>query len=271
MVNIPLLKLYLNKGIKTLEFTPYSNTGDSDKDLPSVQHYVWSQIIASAKAGTLKKDTCRVAVNGTFFNHKQYPYELQGRVGTGSWPWRGQAIPKQRWAFGISSSLSFEKERMQPTSSGNHNVPYYDVPSNWGYPFGLSGIGCLVDNGNKIFDPNIACEGFEKMDGRYARTLIAWTKDRKHFFMIWAKSDYYDFRIMDPFDPSWGEGWTWIEARDFLLDALPYYYDYTAIVPENWKPPKRFDIYQGLLLDVWFSFRYHLHTSTEGCPSRNWD
>jgi hypothetical protein len=105
----------------------------------------------------------------------------------------------------------------------------------------------LVDNGNKIFDPNIACEGFEKMDGRYARTLIAWTKDQEYFFMIWAKGDYYDFLgLKDPFDPYWGEGWTWREARDFLLDALPYY---PAIVLK-WNPPKRFfDIYQGLLLD----------------------
>ncbi|MFA0743187.1 MAG: hypothetical protein DFNUSKGM_003321, partial [Candidatus Fervidibacter sacchari] len=248
-VNIPLLKqlVYPNKGIKTLEFTPHSNTGDHDKDLPSVQHYVWSQIIASARTGTLKMHTCRAAVNGTFFDHDQYPYELRGRVGIGSWPWSGKEIPKQRWAFGISSSLSFEKERMQRTGSNN-----YDVPSSWEgrYLFGLSGIGCLVDNGNKILDPNIACEGFTKMDGKYARTLIAWTKDQKHFFMIWSKGDYFNFAgLTDPYDPYWGEGWTWIEARDFLLDYLPYRLDYPVIVSENWRPQKRFDIYQGLLLD----------------------
>ena len=222
---------------------------DPDKDLPSVQHYVWSQIIASARAGTLKKDTCRAAVNGTFFNHSQYPYELQGRVGIGSWPWSGKEIPKQRWAFGInlSEKKPFEKEQMQLTGSDN-----YDVPSSWKgrYPFGLSGIGCLVNDGKKILDPDTACKEFTKMDGRYARTLIAWTKDQKHFFMIWSKGDYFNFAgLTDPYDPYWGEGWTWIEARDFLLDYLPYLLDYPVIVSENWRPQKRFDIYQGLLLD----------------------
>jgi len=201
------------------------------------------KIIASARAGTLKKDTCRAAVNGTFFNHSQYPYELQGRVGIGSWPWSGKEIPKQRWAFGInlSEKKPFEKKQMQPTGSDN-----YDVPSSWKgrYPFGLSGIGCLVNDGEGISDPKIACEGFTKMDGRYARTLIAWTKDQNHFFMIWAKGDCIRF-LGRPIDPgfSWTKGWTWIEARDFLLDHLPRY------LSKNLNLKNQFNIYQGLLLD----------------------
>jgi hypothetical protein len=132
---------------------------------------------------------------------------------------------------------------MEQISSGNYDVTLYDVPKHLKeYPFGLSGIGCLVDNGEGISDPDTACQGFNKMNGRYARTLIAWTKDQKHFFMIWAKGDYYYLWWLSwlpwfrkPIDPPWGEGWSWTEARDFLLEYLPKRY--------------KVDIYQGLLLD----------------------
>jgi hypothetical protein len=111
---------------------------------------------------------------------------------------------------------------MEQISSGNYDVTLYDVPKHLKeYPFGLSGIGCLVDNGEGISDPDTACQGFNKMNGRYARTLIAWTKDQKHFFMIWAKGDYYRLPwYEDPIDPPWNKGWSWTEARDFLLKDL---------------------------------------------------
>jgi len=215
-----------DKGIKTVLLNPINNTGNSDTDLPSVQKYVWGQIISSYRAGNLKSFTVRAAVNGTFFNHHDFPYPLQGHVGTGS-GWPGNDIKYHRWAFGISGSLNFTKERMTTTSSGLYTVPQ-SIKSN---PFGLSGIGCLIKDGIPVNDPNEVCDGFTYLEGKYARSLIAWTKQNDHFFMIWAFGGFMGHT----------KGWTWREARDFLLSELPNYMQTHHRV--------NISIYNGMLLD----------------------
>ncbi len=231
---VPLLKrnAAIVKGIKTNVLELVASTGDADSDLPSVQHYVWSKLLAKARDGKLRKGTIIAAVNGTFFNHQSYPYPLIGRVGAGAWPWFGNPAQYHRWAFGVSSTLTFVAERMVPAGT------YYDVSSNLSaFPFGFSGIGCLVHNGTPVSSPNEALEGFGEMDGRYARTLCAWTRNQHDFFMIWAKGD-------NLIDPGLNEGWSWIDARDFLTEFLPY-----GLYSMNRSRRRQFDISCGMMLD----------------------
>ncbi|MCS7278373.1 MAG: phosphodiester glycosidase family protein [Aquificaceae bacterium] len=226
-VNMRSFRNLINpKGIKTVLLNPVSKTGNPDDDLPSVQKYIWDQIIASARSGNLKPFTKRAAVNGTFFNHNNYPYAPQGHVGTGN-GWPGNDIQQHRWAFGITEDLNFVKERMIQTSQGLYTVPP-KIKSN---PFGLSGIGCLISDGSPIYDPNQTCQGYEYLDGKYARTLIAWTENSDHFFMIWADGGLFGRQ----------RGWTWQEARDFLREGLPLYMQQRHFM--------NIRIHNGILLD----------------------
>jgi hypothetical protein len=220
------------KGVKTNVLAPVSNTGNPDVDLPSVQHYIWTKVLAKARAGDLRKGTIFAAVNGAFFNHTAYPYPLVGRVGEGLWPWTGNPVMYCRWVFGISPSLSFKVWRM--VLKGSH----YDIPDAVSsFPFGLSGVGCLIHEGRSIIDPNEALEGFNEMDGCYARTLCAWTYNRHDLFLVWAKGDPL-------LDTGLGAGWTWVDARQFLTDFLPY-----GLYSMNRARVKQFNISDGLMLD----------------------
>jgi len=79
------------------------------------------------------------------------------------------------------------------------------------YPYGLSGIGLLVDNGQgqPQSESNIQNNPFQSRD---SRTAITWTTDRMHFFIIVARS--YD-------GSSLREGWTWSDTVNFFTTKLP--------------------------------------------------
>jgi hypothetical protein len=100
-------------------------------------------------------------------------------------------------------SFSFNILPMDISQQGNNYV--YSLPSNIRqYPYGLSGIGLLVDNGQGRGRPN---EGDNSpFLGRTSRTAIAWSNDRMHFFLIVATNN---------------QGWTWDNTVNFFTQELP--------------------------------------------------
>lgn len=126
--------------------------------------------------------------------------------------WVGNDIAKKRWAFGINTGPSFAHARMTQATSGS----LYTVPPNVkALPYGLSGIGCLIDNGTTITDPEVGLEGFSsQLTVNRARTIVAWTEKGDHFFMIMA-NEWLRFAFL--------EGWEWDESLNFLKNHLPSY------------------------------------------------
>ncbi|MEJ7612850.1 MAG: hypothetical protein SQA66_04345 [Candidatus Fervidibacter sacchari] len=144
------------------------------------------------------------ACNGGFFTGLTLVGHVE--IGTG---WVGNDISTSsqldRYAFGMRDrgrSFSFNILPMDISQQGNNYV--YSLPSNIRqYPYGLSGIGLLVDNGQGRGRPN---EGDNSpFLGRTSRTAIAWSNDRMHFFLIVATSN---------------QRWTWDNTINFFTQEL---------------------------------------------------
>jgi hypothetical protein len=154
--------------------------------------------------------------NGGFFSQRDLT--LIGHVGIGN-TWVGNDIVRRdrldRYAFGMMGAgrdFDFNILPMDVSQREDGNYVHSLLPRiRQNYPYGLSGIGLLVDNGQGQPQPesNIRNSPFQ---GRDSRTAIAWTTDRMHFFIIVARN--YD-------GSSLREGWTWRDTVNFFTTELP--------------------------------------------------
>jgi hypothetical protein len=167
----------------------------------------------------------RAGVNGGLFDLQTRA--LVGHVGIGS-GWTGNDINRHRWGYGMRlQGADFLIERMVATGTGYYTIPH-GVRN---YPYGLTGIGCLIRAGN--------IETLANQDNwpygtlRNARTLIAW--DRRNFFLIVCE------RVDVNGDGIYEIGWTWDHTINFLTQELPTY------MQNNWRT--RVAIQGAMMLD----------------------
>lgn len=151
----------------------------------------------------------RAGVNGGFFDLDTFA--LVGHVGTGG-NWTGNDIRRHRWGFGMHlQGSNFSIDRMTPTGTGLYTIP----PTVRNYPYGLTGIGCLIRNGTP--EPLNNQDNWPAGEIRNARTLIAW--DRRNFFLIVCERSDTDRNPDNGFEI----GWTWEHTVNFLTQELPRY------------------------------------------------
>jgi hypothetical protein len=163
--------------------------------------------------------TVAAGVNGTFFDPSTFA--LVGHVGTGA-QWIGNDITRHRWAYGDKGyKPDWIIERMQQVTGTNT----YTIPSGVRkYPFGLTGIGCLINGGTPT--PFNQQDWHVSRDWRDAWTIVAWGeseylygnkkfKNKENFFLIICQ------RGGTRGDTGYSQGWTWDDAVNFLIKELP--------------------------------------------------
>ncbi|MFA0743060.1 MAG: hypothetical protein DFNUSKGM_003193 [Candidatus Fervidibacter sacchari] len=157
----------------------------------------------------------RAGVNGGLFD--LYTHALVGHVGIGS-SWTGNDIRRHRWGYGMRlQGADFLIERMVPTGTGYYTIP----PGVRNYPYGLTGIGCLIRAGTpEVLDNQDNWPGGTLRD---ARTLIAW--DQRNFFLIVCEREDTDGNLQNGYE----RGWTWQHTINFLTQELPTY------MRNNWR------------------------------------
>lgn len=160
----------------------------------------------------------RAGVNGGLFDTKTLA--LVGHVGTGG-NWSGYDIRRHRWGFGMHlQGSNFLIDRMTPTGTGLYTIP----PAVRNYPYGLTGIGCLIRHG--VPEPLNNQDNWPNGGNRDARALIAW--DKRNFFLIVCRRGFE-------------KGWTWEHTVEFLTQELPRY------MQNTWKV--RVQIQGAMMLD----------------------
>jgi len=98
------------------------------------------------------------------------------------------------------SGTDFGIERM--TEVAGSSPPEYTLPTSIRnrFPYGLSGIGCLIRNGTEV--PKDQQAGWPSVDSKVPRTAVAWSATGQSFFLIA------------------GTSWTWDETVSFLKTEL---------------------------------------------------
>jgi len=154
----------------------------------------------------------RAGINGGLFDLNTLA--LVGHVGTGG-NWTGNDIQRHLWGFGMNlQGANFLIERMlQVTGTNSYTIP----PGVRNFPYGLTGIGCLIRNG--LPEPLVNQDNWPAATVRNSRTLVAW--DSRNFFLIVCER-----RDLNLEEPGFEMGWTWQDTVNFLIstsNGLPVY------------------------------------------------
>lgn len=150
------------------------------------------------------------AINGNFFqknvadpNATYTCSQIEGFVGTGTATWScGNAtLDRNEWGFGISTQDSVHVVAPNVAGGGGHQP----AAAVWARPYGLDDVGLLIKNGTpQPVDTNWPGDP----TGSRCRSLLVWSKDGKHSFMIIIGYKGTDFGV------------TWAGTVDFLTNTF---------------------------------------------------
>jgi hypothetical protein len=198
-----------------------------------------SSVLDFVTAGPLaNKSRYYGAINGNFHHGDRLNCsQIVGFVGKGQGGWNCGNPGKnfgnsgQRWGFGIDAT---ERAHLIERDVDQNNG-FHPGPAIRQLPYGLNNVGLLIKDG--MVQPVDTTWPFTSgLVTTRARSMLAWSKDRKHLFMVvigYKKDD---------------RGVSWQETVEFLLGAFTTYVR-GLTTSDGLKPMQNFEIGDAVMLD----------------------
>jgi len=200
-----------------LDLGPANVSAKNETDFKSGWTDIKNYVIQTAPVGGNKGVRYSAAINGNFFfflGSDKTCTSIKGFVGRGASPWDCGTFTKNlgsdggnRWGFGV-------------TTNGPQHVTGHDVEDASGYyptntvqqspyGYGMNNVSFLFANGAPQDDAT-----WPYHDNRKARSLLVWSKDQKHLFMIVVA-----YPVWNPLTGT-NAGLTWSDTIDFVRTSL---------------------------------------------------